>query len=232
MFNYRINFFQNLYFVILIILFIFIFFTPVLIKDGFSVFEEETVEVLTLVILSIVTFIVYWLYRRELTRNKKQFDEVVNYLGKINVQIENLHSVFSDINKYPENKSDLKYILDSLADKVLGITNGDWVFFRVIELLTLKTLTEYSKARGKAVLFKSEISNKLLANGEKIEGCSVVGSTAENFNIRAFCVVPVKSLTQHQEFLLKSITENVSMLYLIFASSYYKDTHLNQSHAN
>jgi hypothetical protein len=44
----------------------------------------------------------------------------------------------------------------------------------------------------------------------------------ENLNIKVFCVLPVDSLDDNQEVLIKAIVNNLGMLYLIFESAMVK----------
>ena len=100
--------------------------------------------------------------------------------------------------------------------------------FRIIDIQSGKTLTEYTKARGAAVLLKSEISNKELMEGKNPESCRAVASEQENLNIKVFCIMPVKQLNKNQEILLKAIVSNLGMLYLVFESAAvrrHKDNH-------
>ena len=44
----------------------------------------------------------------------------------------------------------------------------------------------------------------------------------ENFNIKAFCILPVAAKDDNQEFLINSIVNQLEMLFIIFNSLYYK----------
>jgi hypothetical protein len=142
-----------------------------------------------------------------------------NYIGAVNLQIEQTKSIFDTLTKYPESKRDLKYLFESLADKALAGVNADWVLFRIIDVKSGKTLTEYTKARGSAVLVKYEIGNKDLLEKKNFNGYRIVASMQENFNIKVFCVMPAESISENQEILLKAVVNNLGMLYLIFKSA-------------
>ncbi len=212
---------KNLYILVLIILFFLIIFTPSLIKDGFSLLTEEIVETIMLSFLMIASLIIYSLYQQELARSKKKFDEAAQHLGIINVQIENLKTIFHDIKKYPESRSDWKYILKSFSDKVLGIVDSDWVMFRIIETNTGRSLTEHLQTRANRKTPNNKIGNKALME-KNLPGTMILASNQENFNIKAFCVIPAESVSDHQKILVDSIVNNLAMFYIIFTSKHYR----------
>lgn len=213
---------------LLLSLFLLIIATPILIKDGFSIFEEETLEVIIIAILLFLSLFIYYLYNSQLKENQKSLDAAFAHIGKINVQVDYLKSAFGDIKKFPENKSDLKYIFDFLAEKVLGMINCDWVVFRIIETGSLRTLAEFSKDRNNGSELSNKISNKALIESEKIRGLSFVSSSHENLNIKTFCIISLNSLDINQRKILESIVNSLGMFYIIFDSQYYKNSRLGK----
>jgi len=199
--------------------------TPYLIREGISVFSEELIEAAALIFLSAAGYLAHSFYQKELKSHQQKLEEAFNYIGAINVQIGQIKAVFDDVPKYPENKNDLKDILKGLIDKVLGIVNADWTLFRVIEISSGRTLTEYSRARGKAVLLKHEISNKDLLDDVSLDNCTVIKSRQKNLDIKVYCVIPVKSISKNQKILIKAIVNDLGMFYLIFSSVYYQKNH-------
>jgi hypothetical protein len=148
------------------------------------------------------------------------------YIGSVNIQIEEIKSTLSDIKKYPENKKDFKYIFQYLSEKVLSIIDADWVLIRIIEISTYKTLREHCATRGRAVLLKYQISNKEIMSDKLPKDFSLVNSTAKNFTISTCCVIPKPKLTEEQTVMTKAVINQLEMLFLIFASSYYKNSRI------
>jgi len=223
----QIRILQAVYLIVIALLLILIISTPFLISDGFSVFSEELTETVFILLLSIIGIIIYYFYNRELKKSREQLDSSLSYIGAVNVQMEQIESIFDSLKKYPENKNDLKYLFKSLADKALSIAGSDWVVFRVIELSSGKTLTEYKETCGDVVLDKYEISNKALIGGVGISNYTIFSSAQENFNLKVFAILPKDGLTDSQSVLIKSIVNNLGMLYLIFTSSYSKNSKEN-----
>ena len=216
------NFLKNIYVSLMISLFALIISTPLLVNWKVTIFEEEikeTIEAAMLFVLVVIAFATRFLYKKKLEQREKELIETLNYVGAVNLQVDQIKSIFDTLTKYPESKKDFKYLFESLADKTLAGVNCDWVLFRIIDSASGKTLTEYTKARGPAVLLKYEIGNKDLLGGKSLSDCLAISSMQENLSIKVFCVMPISSLNSNQEVLIKAIVNNLGMLYLIFEST-------------
>jgi len=237
--NRNIKLLERAYVAILVAIFLIIVFTPYIVRSGFTLFDEEIAEVITIALFFTVGYGIFFLYRKEAARNRNELDrlnqekgvlerrlaEAFHYIGTVNIQIEEIRSVFSDIRKVPENKRDFHSILQFLAEKVLCMVNAEWVFFRIIDTQNLDTLSEYSESRGNTVLLDHKISNKHLVSNEKFEGFKVLGSEQENFHIKTFCIIPKEKLSRDQEVFIRALVNQLEMLFIIFASTYYKNSH-------
>lgn len=238
--NRNIKLLEQAYFAILVTIFLLIVFTPYIIRSGFTLLDEEIAEVAAIALLFTVGYVILFLYRKEAVKNRNELNrlkqdkgvlenrlsEAFNYIGTVNIQIEEIMSVFSDIRKFPENKKDFRYILQFLADRTLSMVNADWVLFRIIDTQNLDTLSEYSETRGNAVLSNHKISNRHLASNEKFGGFTIVGSGQENFHIKTFCIIPEKKLSRDQKVFIRAVGNQLEMLFIIFNSTYYKDCHV------
>src|SRR5664279_3958203 len=150
--NIRPSFLQTLYLIIFIILFAFIIYTPTLIKGPVSltsklILEEETFEGVLICILFIISILILNLYKREVTKHKEIINKISNekkkiedrlidseqYIAIMNVQIQEIKSIFNTIDKYPETKEGLKKALTFFGSRVIGIVNSEWVMFRIID---------------------------------------------------------------------------------------------------
>jgi hypothetical protein len=237
--NRNIKLLERAYFAILVMIFLLIVFTPYIIRSGFTLFDEEIAEVAAIALFFAVGYGILSLYRKEAAKNRNEIDrlkrdkgvlekrltEAFHYIGTVNIQIEEIRSVFSDIRKFPENKRDFRYILQFLAEKALCMVNAAWVLFRIVDTRNLDTLSEYSESRGNAFLLNHKISNKHLVSKEKFEGLAVVQSGQGNFHIKTFCIIPKEKLSGDQEVFIKVLANQLEMLFIIFASTYYKNTH-------
>jgi hypothetical protein len=237
--NKNIGLLERIYLSILASIFLLIVFTPYIIHSGITVFEEELVEVAIIILLFTVGYAVLSLYRKEAARNLKEIiilkqhkgalenrlTEAFKHIGTVNIQIQEIKSVFSDVQKFPENKKDFGHILQFLADRTLSMVNAGWVLFRIIDTKNLDSLGEYSETRGNSVLPQHKISNKALVSNQKLEGFTVMGSGQENFHIKTFCIIPKAEISSDNEIFIKAVVNQLEMLFLIFTSIYYRDSH-------
>jgi uncharacterized protein (UPF0335 family) len=228
--NRKIRLLERTYLLILVSIFLLIAFTPYIIQSGFTVLEEQLTEVATIILLFAIGYAVLFLYRKEVDRNlnklnrleeekgtlKNSLTEAFKYIGTLNIQIQEIKSVFSGIRKFPENKKDFGYILQFLADRTLSMVNAGWVLFRIIDTENLNSLGEFSETRGNSMLPQYKISNKILISNEKLKGFTVVGSGHENFYIKAFCIIPKAEISNDDEVFVKAVVNQVEMLFLIF----------------
>ena len=136
--NNSIRLFERVYLLILIVIFLLIALTPYIIRSGFTVFEEQLVEVGIIVIFFMVGYAILFLYRKEAAKNLKNISrltkdkgalenrltEAFKYIGTVNIQVQEIKSVFSDIRKFPENKKDFGYILQFIAQRTLSMVNA------------------------------------------------------------------------------------------------------------
>jgi hypothetical protein len=240
--NRNIKLLQRVYLFILVTMFLVIVLMPYIIRSGFTLVEEELVEVVGITLTFSVGYFIALLYRREAARNREnliklkrdkgtlenRLIEDFKYIGAVNVEIEAIRSVFSGIRKFPENKKDFQHILQFLAQRTLSMVNVEWILFRIINTQNLNTLSEYTEKRGNAVLPNHKISNRQLASNEKFEAFTIVGSGQENIHIRTFCIIPEKKFTMDQGVFIKAVVGQLEMLFIIFTSIYYKNGYLKR----
>ena len=231
---------ERIYLFSMLALFLFIVFTPYLIRSGVSLFEEEMVEAITIVFLFAVGCVVLLLYRKEVARNRRkaarseqekrsleqQLTEAFKYIGSVNVQVREIKTAFSDIGNFPESRKDFRYILQFLADRALSIVSVDWVLLRIIDTQTLDTLGEYCQSRGKAVVLKHKIGNRELTSGNDLLDLTIIASAQGNFNIKTMCIMPKTEVSQEQGIFVRALINQLEMLFVIFTSSHYNNSRL------
>lgn len=243
----KIRLIQVIYFAGLTLLFFLVVLTPYFIQGNFQlknrgIVREEIAEGAVIALLLIVGYLASILHKKEFDKYHRELEELVickcdlesrlsdafSYIGEVNVQLLEIKSVFSALQKYPESKKDYKSVLIFLARKALGIANVDWVMFRIINPEGLRTIQEYSETRGSALLLKHTISNRAIVSNEAIADCSVVSSEQENLTIKAFCILPTEELKESQEILIRAIVSELEMLFIIFSSEYNREGYLKK----
>ena len=94
-----------------------------------------------MIILFLLNILILNLYRKEAARQKAVIEKINNdkksveerlfdsfrYIGQVNVQIQQIKSIFNSSDKFPETRNDFKKTLYFFGDRVLGIVNASWV---------------------------------------------------------------------------------------------------------
>jgi len=181
------------------------------------------IEAFVIATLFVVGYVIFRLYKSEIDKNKDKFEEAIQYIGGLNIQLDSLKSLLNDVRKYPENKTDFRNILILMADKILSIVNCEWVVLRLIDAKTLQTLSEHSGSRGSAILLKYSISNKNIIEGKQIEDCTILVSTKDNVDVQTCVILSINGISDEQQILINTIINNIGMLYIIFSSTFYKN---------
>ena len=216
-------------FLFLIVINIFIIITTPFLGIRFGNLSEEISEAIFISISFMLALILFNFYSREVSKYKKlqeeleeRLRETFKYIGSINLQLEELKKVFS-IKRYPENKKDIQALFVHTAERILGIVSVDWVLLKIVDTRNGNSLQEHFVFRGNKKIEKIKVENKKLLKGECSDGdCFVIKSNQENFNIKAFCVLPSVKRDDNQDFLINSIISQLEMLFIIFNSLYYK----------
>jgi hypothetical protein len=212
-------------------------FTPVFIRNHLLLFkkyviEEDAVEAVFIIILLLIAYILSNIYKKELKKYRQQtrrlirdncdlsskLDDAFRYIGSVNVQIQQIRSIFCGLRRYPATEKAFKKDLTLFAGKMLGIVNADWVMIRIISQNNLRTLKEHLESRKKVNFKCKGISNKAIVANRLIEGYSIVRSSRYNSVIMGVSVFPKKSLDEEEKILAEAITNQIEMLYLISKS--------------
>ena len=225
--------------VLIIAIFIAIIISPFLVKAiGFD--NWENYEFVVLLLLLSLGFFANHFYKIESIKYEQQIailktgrekleerlENAFKYIGSLNVQIEELESIFTSIKKYPETKNEINKILKYFTEKILSIVNAEWALCRVVDIENIKTLTEVYISRNKNQLLTEKISNINLINNVSIEKLNVVSSTDQTFRINTYCIFPAVA-NQKQKILIETIANQAEMLYIIYSSIYYKNNRDN-----
>jgi len=197
--------------------------TPFLVREGFSIFDEEVVESIIILFLIGLSLSVFTFYRREINRKERSLADFSRHVGTLNLQIEQIRLLYKDIEECSKARSNLRFAVCKLADRILGMVNASWVVVRIIEPKSSRTITECARARGKIGWLPPEISNRKLLETASLDGCSVIYSGQDYLHLRAFCVLPVKRVTQDQSVLIRVILDNLSMLYVFLTSTHRQE---------
>jgi hypothetical protein len=240
--NIQPSFLQILYLLIIVLLFSVILLTPLLIKGPLHlteklILEEEIIEGSLLCILVLVSIVIYFLYKHEVTKqkelinkiniDKKSAEEKLNdsfqYIGQINVQIEQIKLIFNNYDKLPETKNDFKKTLYFFSERVFGITNSNWILFRIIDCKNHKTINEQFETRQGHTFDYPHVSNKTIIENQSCPPYTAIISNPQNFDILVCCILSTDNISNDERIFIQAITNEITMLFVILNSSYYKE---------
>jgi hypothetical protein len=208
--------------------------TPVFIRSKLVlkryVIEENTVEAVLIIILLLIAYVLSTIYKKEQKKFRQQtrrlmrdnrdlsskLDDAFKYIGGLNIEIQQIRSIFCGLSRYPATENAFKKELTLFARKMLGIVNADWVMVRILCQRNLRTMKEHLESRTNVNFICKGISNKAIVANRTIEGYSIVTSNHDNSVIMVVCVFPKKSLTAEEKILVEAITNQIEMLYLIY----------------
>lgn len=236
----KIKFLKFSYLVTIALLLSAVVLTPLIIRHHFLLFkkyviQEDAAEAALIVILLLISYLLSKIHQKELKKIRRKarrlsrdnsdlsgkLSDAFKYIGGVNVQMQEIRSIFCGLRRYPTTENELKKALVIFAQTVLGIVNTDWVLIRIIHLNKLRTLKEHLEYRINRSLSLKGISNKAIAAEQAIDGYSLIVSRRDNSTIMVVCIFPKHSIDEEEKVLVETICRQIEMLYLIFISRLY-----------
>jgi len=236
-------FLQVLYLVIFFVLFGLIVYIPHAVKNPLHVtqkliIEEEVFESILLTVLLLLNVLIYSLYRKETVRQKElvtkmktenrsiheKLDDSFRYIGKVNVQIQQIKSIFNSTDRFPRTKNDFKKTLFFFSERIFGIVNIDWVLFRIINSTTGRTISEQFETRQGLPREYPHISNKMILERQRVKLLTTIVADPRDLSILVSCTIPAEDITADERVFIQAITNEITMIFIYFNSIYYKET--------
>jgi len=246
--NLHPSYLQILYLITILILFSFIIYTPTLISGPVHItkriiLEENTIEGILLGILFVVSVLILNLYKQEVNGHKEQIHKIKQdkkrvedrlhisdrYIGKVNVQIQEMKSIYNSIDNYPKSKTELKKTLTYFGQRILGIVSSNWVLIRIINCSTQRTISEHFEARMHQVPVYPQISNKKIVENRQLDSHTTVIYSPDNLDILVFCVLPIDKISREERIFIEAIIDELTKLFAIINSLYYKNENKTES---
>lgn len=235
--------------VILVLNFVIIFAvvvaTPFFIKQGFAGLTEELVEGIFLgmeLIFAVGAFRYYdrqtkkkeeeaMLLNVKLEKKERELLNALEYLGKVNVQVSMIRSVF-ETTKVPSTKNQLNEMYSELLRMVKSVTKEKIAYLRIVNLKTKRTVGESveidrdAEEWEKISIGNSELVEKFNKKDRSDEnGKKIFFSDSENFYIKTFIFVPRgkgKHFLSEEKVFIEAIANQCEILFLLFNSRYYR----------
>jgi len=237
------EFLQILYLIIFFVLFGLIVYIPHAISNPLHIsekiiVEEEVAESILLSVLLLLNVLIFSLYKKEVARQKdlvikmkndnksihEKLDDSFRYIGQVNVQIQQIKSIFSSSDRFPKTKNDFKKTLVFYSERIFGIVNIDWVLFRIIESATGRTVSEQFETRHGLPREYPHISNKMILERQSDHSYTTIIESPQDLNITVSCTLPAEKITSEEQIFIQAITNEITMAFIYFNSAYYKET--------
>jgi hypothetical protein len=154
--------------------------------------------------------------------------DAFKYIGGVNVQFEQIQSIFCGLRRYPATENEFRDDLTLYARKLLGIVNSDWVLIRIICRVNFRTIKEHLESRKNKSIFIKGVGNKAIVAGRTINGYTTIASCRDSSVITVACVFPKKDLDPEEKILVEAVNSQIEMLYLIFASRRQQEIYQNR----
>jgi uncharacterized membrane protein (DUF485 family) len=235
------SFLQIIYLIVYLILFGLIVYTPHLISGPVHItkkliLEEEIIEGFLLGILFLLNILILQLYRNEDAKQKMLISKIkedkksaegklydsFRYIGLVNVQLQQIKSIFDSHNNFPETKNDFRKTLLYFGQRVFGIVDANWVLFRIIDCNTERTLYEQFEVRHGFTFGYPHISNKSIVEQHTCSPFTTVISDHPNLNIIICCIIPMDKISNEEKIFINAIVNEITMLFVIMNSAFYK----------
>jgi len=195
--------------------------------------EQEILEALLIAVLLSLAYALSRIYKRQLSALQEEIQRLAmnnttmqcrltdafKYIGQVNVQLQEIRSAFSLLNRLPQSRKEFKTLLRVFAKKALTIANTDWAAVRIIERTSLRTLIEHLEARRSWSDLHPHIGNRAIIEGEAVAGRAIIRCENENLDIAVVCIFPRDELSWEEKVLLESIAGEIELLFFTFTAS-------------
>ena len=193
------------------------------------VFEENAIETVLILVLFALAYLASRAYRTAVAAYKKRLlrlaadrsvmadrlSDAFRYIGTVNVQLQEIRSVFSGLKRLPENRRQFKDLMGMFGSKILGMMNVDWVTIRIIDQRKLRTIVEHREVRNIQPVVDPHISNRAVVEGKPVAGCVIVTDVKDNLSVVAACILPLDHLDKEETILLQALVDEIEMLFII-----------------
>jgi hypothetical protein len=205
---------------------------PVQLKNPIP--EKETIEVTLTGILFILSIFIIRFYKREMANKEKQIQGIKNekekveerllesdqYIGLVNVRIQDIKSIFYSFENYPKTKTELKNTFVFLGKRILRITNSNWALIRIIDRSTQKTISEHFESKGDLTSGFPHVSNKTILEEKQFGSNISVICNPKNLDILVSCTLSVDKISSNERIFVQAIANEIAKQFIITNSSY------------
>jgi hypothetical protein len=241
--NYLIGF----YFSILLILLLCVSTMPLLIRHGIAlsdrfIIEEEIVETAMILAIFGMSFLILIrlmnrlkTYREaadravhEKTRLVARLTDAFRYIGKVNVEIQEIESALCGIAFYPKSKKEFRLLVDRLASRALTVTAAPWLVVRMIDRHNGHTVNEHAVRHPGTTLPPTTMGNREILDGVPVDGLQTIGPRQQNLDLLTVMILPAPIISKEKKILLAAILNQIEMLFILYRAGCIKPKHTGE----
>lgn len=238
----NINFVIALYVLTLALLLFSVLAVPLSIQYGWVVtknfiVEEEIIEtILMAALLGIFFFILnrfkqalisyhkkYSLEHEEKSKLFSRLTDAFHYIGKVNVELQEINSIIENLDHYPKTKKEIKKTIDYLATRAMIIAKSPWAIIRVIDKGQNRIMKEHKTARAGYSLPEVTMGNREIIEDNNVPGFIKVVNNKKNIDLMSVCIMPEIKYSDEERILIKLILEQIEMYFLLYYSNVFSN---------
>jgi len=231
----------GLYFSILLVLLLCVSTTPLLIRHGIAItdrfmIEEEVLETIMILVLFGISFLVMIRmisrlnsYRQaaesavyEKSKLISRLAEAFRYIGKVNVEIQEIESALCGVAFYPQSKKEFRGLIDKLALKAMTIAVAPWLVVRMIDRDSGQTVNEHAVQHPGTTPPSVTMGNRAILDGAGIDGLLTIGPRQQNLDLLTVMVLPAATLSKEKNILLAAILNQIEMHFILYRAGCIK----------
>jgi hypothetical protein len=230
-----------LYFSMLMVLLLLVSTTPLLIQNGITlsnhlIIEEDVLETALILALFGISFLLLIRIMRRLEAYREAIDSAVieksklvarladafRYIGKVNVEIQEIESALCGVAFYPQSKKEFRAIIHQLALKALAISTAPWLIVRMIDRQSGRTVSEHGVHHPGETIPAVTLGNRAILDDVRIDAYQIVGPRQNNLDLLTVMIFAGTAISKEQTILLAAILNQIEMLFILYRSGCIK----------
>jgi hypothetical protein len=221
---------------------------PLVIQHGLSVtrgfiIEEEILEAILIIFLFLVSFFILRGFKHTLkayehivnrvgeerSRLVSRLSEAINYIGTVNVELQEIQSILYGVEHYPQTKREFKQFIDNLAAKAMTIAGTPWIVIRMISRCSGRTVKEYAIVRRNGKLPSTILGNREILENRHPDGLISIGTRQKNLDLLTVCLLPTIQISEEEKILITAIANQVEMFFILYRAGFLHQQSFNCS---
>lgn len=235
----------SLYITVLILLLLSIMALPLAIHSDWSItqafiLKEEIIETFLIAALFGMSFFILRRFKHTVTVYEYKFrcidkekskllsrlKDAFRYIGTVNVELQEIHSILQKLDNYPRTKKEFKMYVNYLTAKAMTIAKSPWVAIRMIDKKSNRTVFEHTVVRPGYELPAGIIGNRDILDKKSISGIVQIVNSKKNVDLITVCLFSDVECTENENILIRLLINQIEMYFLLYHADF---SHVQQS---